>query len=244
MGLIEQQTDTGMGRNLEPGARETHRRLNSGSTHHASHRHWFHLHGRERIWQQLPVVVLQYRSSCDGISNRGGPLPFATRRSCIVPGPIEKDAIDPLRRLGYEVEPLNVRRGWQNLHALVFFDFPASIGINGTYLRRITAEDESSSIADLSSGGSAQVPDCRSDLIAAGAQKCRQVVCFVLPVSEITACRTAPDLALVDTKNEKVVGADVDDKMFRDLRNLDRFPEMQNDNVALGRAWRSDPLRP
>ena len=146
-------------------------------------------------------------------------------------------AIDALCRLRYEVGPLNLRRGRQSLHALVFFDFPAIVSIGDTCLRRNTAEDKGGSIADLGPGGNAQAPNRRSDLIAARAQKWRQVVGFVLPVRKVTSRRTAPYLALVHAENEQAIGADVDDKMFRDLWNLNHFPEMQNDSVALGRAW-------
>ena len=41
---------------------------------------------------------------------------------------------------------------------------------------------------------------------------------------------------LVHAKKEQAVGTNVDDKMFRNRRELDHFPEMQNDSVALGRA--------
>ena len=89
MGLVQQQTDTGMGRNFEPGPREVRGRLNSRGPHYASNRRQFHLHGGERVRHQLPIVVLQYRSLLCGISYRCSLLPFATRRSCVVPEPIE-----------------------------------------------------------------------------------------------------------------------------------------------------------
>ena len=202
MGLVQQQTDTGMGRDFESGTGKVRRRLNSGCAHHPSNRCKFHLHGGERIRHQLPVVVLQYCSSLSGISNRNSLLPFAARRSCVIPRPIEYCTIDALRRFRHEVGPLNVRRRWQSLYALILFNLPTSVSISDTFLRRITSEHKCSSIADLSPGRNTQTPHRRSDLIMARTQKCRQIVRFVLPVRKITSCRSAPYLALVQAENE------------------------------------------
>src|SRR5256885_1394251 len=74
-------------------------------------------------------------------------------------------------------------------------------------------------------------------------QKRPQIEGLIFPMSQIAARGTFSHAPSIHKQNEAIVRADVYDKLLRQLRSLDNFPEMINARVALRRLRTRNPLR-
>src|SRR6267378_8349997 len=148
-----------------------------------------HLHGRQRVWHQLPVVFLQYRTCRSGVPNRLRPFPAPTGGGVGgVPAPVERSCIDALRRLGNIV--LISERLWrgQYLNALLFFHFPRCIGVGYPLRLAFSVKKKSRTIADLRQWSKhAKVPDRGSQDISSRTEERRDVIGFISPKTQIAS---------------------------------------------------------
>src|SRR5882724_10717814 len=242
LSVIQQQTHFGVNAKRESRHWRTDLRRNSTCPHHTSRRNFRHLHRRQRIAHQLPVIrcipFFSQRSTPQRHRLRPISRPWLSRSARV---PIEFLAVYPQSWLSRVV---TVHFRPYRFNSSFDFDFPCRVRVYRSLRVSRSMKQESRPVAYLRNRAVlSKIPNYRRQHVLSRVQHLRNVIRFIPPVRQIPAARSPPRLAPVHIQNKLIVRAHMHNKMFRHSRQLNRLSEMQHRLVPLPCASRRDPLR-
>jgi len=139
---------------------------------------------------------------------------------------------------------VTVHSHWQCADTFFFFDLPGFVSVGDLFGGFVAVEQKAYAVAHLGDWClCAQVPHGCGEHIGACVKKRAEIVGFVAPVREVAAAGADSHALAIDVKEELVICGYVDVEMLRGLGELDRFSEVEDRGVFLGRVRGGDPLR-
>ena len=214
LAVVNQNAGLCVCRNCKSHARKSSRCPNPVCAHNFFRRNLHHLHYRQWIAHELPVVrgISFFAQRAAAERHRFRPLSFAR---VVVGIPIELCSVHPqagLRRV------ISIHMRLQRRDPFFFFHFPSAIRVRRAFRVSCAMQQKSCPFAHLRDRRMrSEVPHQRRQRIPSRMQQWRNVVRFIAPMRQIRPAWPSPCLPLIHVQNKLIVRAHVHNKSRRRL---------------------------